>query len=112
MDDLPIDEAKMESAINALAGEAEGMNEEDPRAAARLMRKFSSMTGLELNENMEQAMQRMEAGEDPDEIEAEMGDLMGEDDDPFILPGKKGKKKGDRTANRGAPKQDKTLYEM
>ena len=102
----------MESAINALAGEAENLNEEDPRAAAHLMRKFSSMTGLELNENMEQAMQRMEAGEDPDKIEAEMGDLMGEDDDPFILPGQKTKKKGDKTTHRGAPKQDKTLYEM
>jgi len=112
MDDLPIDESKMESAINALAGEAEGMNEDDPRAAARLMRKFSGMTGLELNENMEKAMERMEAGEDPETIEKEMGDLMGEDEDPFILPGKKGKGKGRRSAQRGAPRRDKTLYEM
>ena len=108
MDDLPIDESKMESAITALAGEAEGMNEDDPRAAARLMRKFSSMTGLEFNENMEQAMQRMEAGEDPEKIEQEMGDMMGEDEDPFILPSKKGGKKDDRAAKRGAPGRDAT----
>ena len=45
--DLPIDESKMERAIGALASEAEGIKEDDPRAAARLMRKFSSMTGME-----------------------------------------------------------------
>lgn len=114
-DDLPIDESKMESAITALAGEAENVGEDDPRAAARLMRKFSSMTGLEFNENMEQAMQRMEAGEDPEQIERDMGDMMGEDGedaDPFILPGKKAGNQGARSGKRGAPRRDATLYEM
>ena len=34
MDDLPIDEGKMERAMQMLAGEAENINEEDPRQAA------------------------------------------------------------------------------
>jgi len=112
LDDLPIDESKMESAINALASEAENVSEDDPRAAARLMRKFSSMTGMELNENMEQAMQRMEAGEDPEAIEQEMGDVLDNDEEPFILPGKKGSKRRSGSRKRGAPRRDKTLYEM
>jgi putative FmdB family regulatory protein len=113
MDDLPIDESKMESAVNALASEAENINEDDPRAAAQLMRKFSSMAGMEFNENMEQALQRMEAGEDPERIEEEMGDMLDGDEDPFILPGRKGgKKRGGKRGARGAPRRDKTLYEM
>ena len=112
MDDLPIDESRMESAVNALANEAENINEDDPRAAAGLMRKFSHMTGMEFNENMEQALQRLESGEAPDQIEAEMGDLMSDDEDPFVLPGKKGKASGKGRDHRAAPRRDKTLYEM
>jgi len=112
MDDLPIDESRMESAVNALAGEAENINEDDPRAAAGLMRKFSKMTGLEFNENMEQALQRMEAGEDPEAIEAEMGESLEGDEDPFLLPGQRGGKRRTRGRPRGAPRRDRTLYEM
>ncbi|MDD2237440.1 MAG: zinc ribbon domain-containing protein, partial [Kiritimatiellae bacterium] len=56
LDDLPFDESRMEHAMEALAGEAEHMNEDDPRAAAQLMRKMSEMTGLKFNETMEQAI--------------------------------------------------------
>jgi len=112
MDDLPIDESKMESAIEALASEAESINEDDPRAAANLMRKFSNMTGMEFNEGMENALQRMEAGEDPEAIEADMGDVMNEED-PFVMPGSKGaKSKGKHGRKRGAPRRDETLYDL
>ncbi|HBB15623.1 MAG TPA: hypothetical protein DCZ97_00985, partial [Syntrophus sp. (in: bacteria)] len=42
----PLDEAKMEKAMAMLAGEAEKMNEDDPRQAAQLMRKLTDATGL------------------------------------------------------------------
>ncbi|MBN1443409.1 MAG: zinc ribbon domain-containing protein [Planctomycetes bacterium] len=74
--DIDIDEAQAEKAMELIAREAEGIDEEDPRAAARLMRRFSELTGLELGEGMEEAVRRMEAGEDPDSIEAEMGDAL------------------------------------
>ena len=111
MDDLPIDEAKMESAVETLASEAEGINEDDPRQAAQLMRKFSNITGLEFGKGMQQALDRMEAGEDPEKVEADMGDVM-ENEEPFILPGKKGGAGGGRNRHRGAPARDKTLHEM
>lgn len=110
-DDLPVDESKMEQAMMSLADEAEGINEDDPKQAAQLMRKFSQMTGIQFGEGMETAIDRMEAGEDPDKIEKEMGDLM-EDDDLFVLPEKSGGS-GDRTSKRrSAPDRDPTLYEM
>jgi hypothetical protein len=87
----------MEKAMHMLAGEADKINEDDPRQAANLMR-----TG------MHEALKRMEAGEDPDAIEAEMGDLL-EDEEPFLLPDKKGSaKKGQRPA----PRRDEKLYDL
>lgn len=88
--DLPFDEKKMERAMAMLGNEAENINEDDPRQAANLMRKLSDMTGMELGPGMREALRRMEQGEDPDRIEAEMGSLL-EGEDPFILPDVKGK---------------------
>jgi len=108
LDDLPIDESKMERAMEVLAREADRIDENDPKQAANLMRKLTDMTGLELGSNMEEALRRMERGEDPEQVEAEMGDVL-EEEEPFLLPG--GKKKGGVTA-RPAPKKDDTLYDL
>ena len=108
MDDLPFDEGQMEKAMQMMAGEAEKINEDDPRQAAQLMRKLTRMTGLDLGDGMEEALSRMEAGEDPEQIEAEMGDLL-EGDDPFQLKGKKGSSERGR---RRAPERDETLYDL
>ena len=108
LDDLPFDESKMEQAMGMLAGEADRMDEEDPRQAANLMRKLTDMTGMKLGNGMEEALSRMEKGEDPEKIEAEMGDLL-EGEDPFILPGKKG---AINMANRPAPQKDDRLYDL
>jgi putative FmdB family regulatory protein len=107
MDDLPVDEGKLEQAMQMLAGEAERMNEDDPRQAADLMRKMSQMTGMELGAGMEEALRRMENGDDPEQIEADMGDLL-ENEDPFQLAAKKGRRAG----RRPAPKRDDTLYDL
>lgn len=112
MDNLPIDEVKMERAMTALAAEAENINENDPKQAAGLMRKFSGMTGIEFGKGMEDALGRMETGEDPEKIEAEMGDLIDGEEEPFVLPDKKGKGSAKRKRRRSALCRDETLYEM
>jgi putative FmdB family regulatory protein len=102
-----LDESKMEQAFEGLMREAEGMNEDDPRQMANLMRKFSDKTGINMGEQMEEALSRMEAGEDPDQIEQEMGDLM-DSDDVFSLEGMKKKmRSGPRP-----PVHDETLYQL
>lgn len=108
--DLPVDDARMERAMESLASEAEGLDENDPRQAARLMRKFSDMTGMEFKENMKTAIERMEAGEDPEAIEQEMGGMM-DDEDPFVMPDKKTKGKAP-ARRRPPPGRDPSLYEM
>ena len=102
-----LDESKMEQAFEGLMHEAEGMNADDPRQMAALMRKFSDKTGISMGDQMEEALSRMEAGEDPDQIEQEMGDLM-ESDDAFTLEGMKKKVK---SAPR-PPVHDEKLYEL
>ena len=106
LDDLPIDEAKMERAMGLLAQEAEGVNEDDPRQAANLMRKFTEATGVTLGPGMEEALSRMEAGEDPEQVEAELGDLL-EEEEPFMLGEKRGGK-----AKGTKPRRDETLYDL
>ncbi len=107
MDDLPIDEGKMEQAMQMLAKEADNINEDDPRQAADLMRKLSDMTGLELGDGMNEALSRMDDGEDPEQIEAEMGDLLEGEDHFSLLAKKAGIKK-----KRPEPSRDETLYDL
>lgn len=110
-EDFPVDESRMESAMAAMAGELEGSNAEDPKSAAQMMRKLSRMTGLEFGGSMQEALSRMEAGEDPETIEAELGDRM-EQEPPFILPdgGKGGKPAA--AGGRNVLKRDPNLYDL
>ncbi|MFQ5329022.1 MAG: zinc ribbon domain-containing protein [Thermodesulfobacteriota bacterium] len=101
-----IDDSKLEKAMGLLASEVDKMDENDPRQAAQLMRKLTDMTGVNLNPQMEEALGRMEAGEDPEAVEAEMDDML-EGEEPFTI-----KQKGGGRRRRGAPVKDETLYEL
>lgn len=106
----------MERAMAELERDFSGMDEAnpDPKQLARMMRKMSSVTGEKLPETMDEMIKRMEAGEDPEKLEAEYGDAL-EDFDP-------GQEKEDseaaaegktfRRRGRGAVVRDPTLYEM
>src|SRR3990172_4062250 len=74
-----LDEGRLERAMEALAGEMDGIDENDPRQGARLMRKLFSATGMPVGAGMEEALRRMESGEDPEKIEDGMGDVLGGD---------------------------------
>jgi hypothetical protein len=102
-----IDEGKMAQAMDLLSREAEHVDENDPKQAVNLMRKLSDMTGMNLGSGMEEALRRMEAGEDPEQIEQEMGDLL-EGEDPFGF----GDKKSGKGIKRRPPAKDETLYEL
>lgn len=100
-----LDEKKVEKELMKLAGEAEKIKDNDSRAAAQLMRKFSEMTGMKLGEGFQEALNRLEKGEDPEKIEAEMGDLLA-DEEPF------GDKQSTKAAAKGKARIDETLYEL
>ncbi|MFH1673269.1 MAG: zinc ribbon domain-containing protein [Pseudomonadota bacterium] len=101
-----IDESKLEKAMSVLEREAGNINEDDPKQAANLMRKLCDMTGLDMGSGMEEALKRMEAGEDPEKIEEEMGDIL-EGDDLFNIA-----KKGVGASKKKPPVHDETLYSL
>jgi hypothetical protein len=96
----------MMSAMESLAAEAQGVDENDPRAAAALMRKLSERAGLHYGDTMEEALARLESGEDPQAIESELGESLEGDEMPFKLAGKKG------VVRKVPPRRDDALYEM
>jgi putative FmdB family regulatory protein len=81
----------------------EGLDEKDaenPRVMGRMMRRLAETSGEPITPTMEEMFRRMEAGEDPEtledelgpQLEAEMGDGGGGD--------------------RGAPTRDEGLYDL
>jgi hypothetical protein len=75
--DDDLDDPRMEAAMAEMEREMAGMDEEnpDPRQMGRLMRKMADMTGERMPAVMEEMVGRLEAGEDPDKIEEEYGDI-------------------------------------
>lgn len=111
-DDDPLaglDESQMERAFMSMAGEMENINEDDPKQIARMMRKLYDATGLRIGSGMEDAIRRMEAGDDPDKIEEDMGDIL-ENEDPFSVPSKA--TLHDLRRQFLPPKVDETLYDL
>jgi len=108
-DDLPpgFDESKMERALGELMQEADKINEDDPRQMAQFMRKLTEKSGLDLGDGMQEAIARLEAGEDPEQIEQEMGDIFAGEDPLDML-----KKKGGRFGRSDRPHRDETLYDL
>jgi len=112
-DELPpgFDEEKLERAIEDLATEADSLDEEDPRQMARLMRKLSQSIGFRFGEGMEEAIRRLEAGEDPEQIEQDLGDVL-EEEEP-VFEGTPPQQRLKRLARRLLPPQvDPTLYDL
>jgi putative FmdB family regulatory protein len=109
----PIDEARMEQAMAGMAGELEQLDDEnaDPRAAARLMRKFARGSGMAFNPVVEEALTRMERGEDPDALEAEYGDALGAEN-PFMAGEPGGRLRGLARRLGAGPSRDPKLYDM
>lgn len=116
------DDPRMEAAMAEMEREMAGMDEEnpDPKRLAQMMRKMSALTGEKLPAEMEEMMRRMELGEDPEKLEEEYGDLLGDGDpscDGPCSPGESEMGEGDAPSRllrslRRAPRRDPKLYEM
>ena len=113
--DVPegFDEARMERVMADMAREIDGVDEDDPRQMARVMRKLFDGTGMNFGPGMEEAIRRMEAGEDPDKIEEEMGDVLEGEDETMLGQGGGGRGRLKALHRRlRPPAVDRTLYEL
>jgi putative FmdB family regulatory protein len=84
---------------DALLNEMADLDENDPRALGRFMRKMAQESGEDLGPEFEEVVGRLEKGEDPEQIEKSMGDLFGDE-----MAGPAGAGMDD---DYGAPPEDK-----
>jgi len=112
-----LDDPRMEAAMAEMEREMSGLDEENPnpRQLAQLRRKMSEITGEKVPQLLEQMLQRLEAGEDPEKIEEEMGDVMDDAGMGEGGPEESSEQAAIRARLRGLrrkPQRDPTLYEM
>ena len=102
-----VDEERLAGVMESMMGELGDLEEnEDPRQMAHVFRRLGEATGLEFGPRMEEMMSRLEAGEDPDRLEEEMGDDFADDEslEQFFRLRKRG------WTLRRRPQVDDTLY--
>lgn len=74
-----MDDPRVERAMMELERDMEHMDENNPRHMAHMMRKMKDlMPAGTVPKELDVAIKRLEAGEDPEKIEQDMGDLLGE----------------------------------
>lgn len=72
------DDPRVAAAMNELERDMEHMDENNPKHMAHMMKKMKDvMPPGSMPKEMDEAIKRLEAGEDPEKVEAEMGDLLG-----------------------------------
>ena len=74
-----LDDPRVEREMMRFASELEGMDENDPRQMARAVRKMAEISGEPITPTMEEMIRRLEAGEDPELVEEELGDAIEEE---------------------------------
>ncbi len=76
----PAEDARMEAAMNAMEGEFANVDENDPRAMGRMMRRMSELTGEKIDGEMEEVVRKLEEGADPESLEEQLGGDPGSDE--------------------------------
>jgi putative FmdB family regulatory protein len=73
------DDPRVERAMMDLEHDMEHMDENNPRHMAHMMRKMKDlMPDGTVPKELDVAIKRLEAGEDPEKIEEDMGDVLGD----------------------------------
>jgi hypothetical protein len=72
------DDPRIARAMAEMEQDMEHLDENNPRHMAHMMRKMKDLMPPDaVPKEIETAIKRLEAGEDPEKIEADMGDLFG-----------------------------------
>lgn len=96
-----LDDPRVEAKMMDLMSRMESIEENDGRAMGRMMRELAAITGEGADDPaMQEAIRRLEAGEDPEKVEEIVSDAYGED----ALGGTGGR--------GGAPTYDGGMYDL
>jgi putative FmdB family regulatory protein len=98
-----MDDPRMDRAMSEMARDMEHLDENNPKHLAHMMRKMKDlMPPGSVPGQMDAAIKRLEAGEDPEKIEADMGDVFGD-----MMGGEEGARGG----STGGYSHDAGLYD-
>lgn len=67
------EDARMEAAMGAMEKEFANVDENDPRAMGRMMRRMAELSGEKIDGEMEEVVRKLEEGADPDSLEEQLG---------------------------------------
>ncbi len=74
-----MDDPRVEREMMRFAAELENMNENDPRQMAAAVRRMAEIAGEPVTPAMEEMIRRLESGEDPEQVEEELGEALEEE---------------------------------
>lgn len=99
------DDPRVERAMSELEQDMEHMDENNPRHMAHMMRKMKDlMPPGSVPKELDVAIKRLESGEDPEKIEEDMGDVLGD-----LMEGDEGE--GGLGMGGGGYSRDSGLYD-
>jgi hypothetical protein len=115
------EDARLDAAMGEMEREFSTLDENDPKAMARMMRRMSELTGEKIEGQFEEVVRKLEEGADPDSLEEHLGAEEG-GDDPYgggmgtdsDMPQGEADAKEPRhrfRVRRGAPRRDPKLYD-
>lgn len=105
LDDMsPAQARKLERLMQKMEKNIDKMDENDPRQMGRFLREFGEASGEELGPEFREAVGRLEAGEDPEQVEARLSEMFGEEEGMDAG--------GFGGAGPGGYTRDKTLYDL
>lgn len=114
-----VEDARMDAAMGAMEKEFAHVDENDPKAMARMMRKMAELTGEKIDGEMEEVVRKLEEGADPDSLEDQLGGDASEDPDRDEMdmggeppiPSDPKEPKHRFKIRRVAPRRDPKLYD-
>jgi hypothetical protein len=112
------EDPRMEAAMEAMEQDFAHVDENDPRAMGRMMRRMAELSGEKIDGEMEEVVRKLEEGADPESLEEQLGGEAPGGDDPYgeggpgAPPAAEGKESRHRfRARRRAPARDPKLYD-
>jgi hypothetical protein len=104
------EDPKMEAAMGAMEREMAGVDENDPRAMGRMIRRMAEISGEKIGGDMEEVVRKLEEGADPDSLEQHFG----ADPEDGLAAGpvaEAHEARSQRRARRGTPTLDPRLHD-
>ncbi|MDX2186276.1 MAG: FmdB family transcriptional regulator [Opitutaceae bacterium] len=109
------DDPRMEGAMAAMEREFANVDENDPKAMGRMMRRMAELTGEKLDGEMEEVVRKLEEGTDPEALDEQFGGEEPCGDECGCAPEEptraEGAEKPRRAKRLVAPRKDPKLYD-